>query len=119
FVISIVLGLLLGAIAAGLVGTLADSLVTTLALIFYATPLFWIALMAILLFSVQLDWLPAYGMSTVGANLTGLAYAGDVLEHLVMPAATLGLFFMAIYARLTRSSMLEVADMDFVKTARA
>lgn len=119
FVISIVLGLLLGSIAAGLVGTLADTFVTTLALIFYATPLFWIALMSILLFSVQLEWLPSYGMTTVGARLTGLAYLGDVLEHLVLPALTLGLFFMAIYARLTRSSMLEVADMDFVKTARA
>ncbi|SMF77135.1 peptide/nickel transport system permease protein [Tistlia consotensis] len=119
FVISIALGLLFGAIAARRVGTLTDTAVTSFALIFYATPLFWVALMAILLFSVVLGWLPAYGMETVGAHLTGLAYAADVAEHLVLPALTLGLFFMAVYARLTRSSMLEVADMDFVKTARA
>ncbi len=119
FFISIALGLLFGAIAASRVGTLADTAVTSLALLFYATPLFWVALMSILLFSVVLGWLPAYGMVTVGANLTGFAYVLDVAEHLVLPALTLGLFFMAIYTRLTRSSMLEVADMDFVKTARA
>ena len=119
FFISIALGLLFGAIAASRVGTLADTAVTSLALLFYATPLFWVALMSILLFSVVLGWLPAYGMVTVGANYTGFAYVMDVAEHLVLPALTLGLFFMAIYTRLTRSSMLEVADMDFVKTARA
>ncbi|MEX0759132.1 MAG: ABC transporter permease [Tistlia sp.] len=119
FFISLLLGLLFGAIAASRVGSITDTAVTSLALLFYATPLFWMALMSILLFSVVLGWLPAYGMESIGANLTGLAYVGDVAAHLVLPAMTLGLFFMAVYARLTRSSMLEVADMDFVKTARA
>lgn len=119
FVISILLGVLLGALAAARVGRWADSAITTLALIFYATPLFWIALMAILLFSVKLEWLPAFGMYSVGADYTGLARAWDVLQHLILPAFTLGLFFMAIYTRMTRSSMLEVMDLDFVKTARA
>ncbi len=119
FVISIVLGVTFGALAAVRVGRWADSAITTLALIFYATPLFWIALMAILLFSVQLDWLPAYGIETVGANYTGWAHIVDVAQHLVLPAVTLGLFFMAVYARMTRASMLETAGQDFVKTARA
>ncbi|GAB5469177.1 MAG: ABC transporter permease [Rhodospirillales bacterium] len=119
FVISILLGVLLGALAAVRVGRWADSVITTLALIFYATPLFWIALMAILLFSVQLGWLPAYGIETVGANYTGWAKVLDIAQHLVLPAATLGLFFMAVYARMTRASMLETAGQDFVKTARA
>ncbi len=119
FVISILLGVLLGALAAARVGQWTDSLITVVALVFYATPLFWIALMAILLFSVQLGWLPGFGMESVGAGYTGLDRTLDVLQHLVLPAATLGLFFMAIYARLTRASMLEVMDMDFVKTARA
>ncbi len=119
FVISIVLGVILGALAAVRVGRWADSAITTLALLFYATPLFWIALMAILLFSVQLDWLPAYGIETVGANYTGWDKVVDVAQHLVLPAFTLGLFFMAVYARMTRASMLETAQQDFVKTARA
>lgn len=119
FMISILLGVLLGALAAARVGRWTDSAITVLALVFYATPLFWIALMAILLFSVKLGWLPAFGMVSVGAGYTGFEYALDVAQHLVLPALTLGLFFMAIYTRMTRASMLEVFDQDFVKTARA
>jgi len=63
--------------------------------------------------------LPAFGMETVGSGLTGLARAADIAQHLVLPTITLGCFFMAVYARLTRASMLEVLGMDFIKTARA
>ena len=119
FVLSLVLGVTLGAWSSARVGTWADSLVTTVALLFYATPLFWVALMAVLVFSVKLDWLPGFGMATVGQNLSPLGAAIDVAQHLVLPAATLALFYMAIYARMTRTSMLEVSRLDFVKTARA
>jgi peptide/nickel transport system permease protein len=119
FVISLLLGTLAGVLASARVGTVADSIISTLALIFYATPLFWVALMAVILFSVTLDWLPAFGYETVGAGYTGLRRALDIAAHLVMPATTLGLFFMAVYMRMTRASMLEVSRLDFVKTARA
>ncbi|HUE46072.1 MAG TPA: ABC transporter permease [Aestuariivirgaceae bacterium] len=119
FFIAIGLGVLLGTLAATRVGKWTDSVITVVALVFYATPLFWVGLMAILLFSVYLGWLPAFGMTSVGARYTGLAHVLDVAHHLILPAFTLGLFYMAVYARLTRSSMLEVADMDFVRTARA
>jgi peptide/nickel transport system permease protein len=119
FAISLVFGILFGVLAARFAGTWADTAITVLALVFYATPLFWIALMAILLFSVTMDWLPSFGYETVGANYTGFAHALDVGAHLVMPAATIGLFFMATYTRMTRASMLEVNRLDFVKTARA
>jgi len=119
FAISLVLGVLFGALAARFAGGWIDTAITVIALIFYATPLFWIALMAILLFSVALDWLPSFGYETVGANYTGFRHALDVAAHLVMPATTIGLFFMATYARMTRASMLEVQRLDFVKTARA
>lgn len=119
FVISLSFGILFGALAARFAGTWADSLITVLALVFYATPLFWIALIAILLFSVEMDWLPSFGYETVGANYTGFAHVLDVGAHLIMPATTIGLFFMATYTRMTRASMLEVGRLDFVKTARA
>lgn len=119
FFIAIGLGVLLGTLAATRVGKWTDSVITVVALVFYATPLFWVGLMAILLFSVYLGWLPAFGMTSIGANYTGLAHVLDIAHHLILPAFTLGLFYMAVYARLTRSSMLEVADMDFVRTARA
>src|SRR5258708_5239246 len=119
FAISLSLGILFGTLAARFNGTWADSAITVAALIFYATPIFWIALMAILLFSVTLGWLPSFGYDTVGGNYRGLAYVGDVATHLVMPAMTIGLFFMATYTRMTRASMLEVKRLDFVKTARS
>ena len=119
FVLALAAGVALGAAAARRAGTWADSVITVLALGFYATPIFWVGLMLVLVFSVGLGWLPAFGMNTVGADLHGWAAAADTAQYLVLPALTLGLFYMAVYARLTRASMLEVADQDFVRTARA
>ena len=119
FAFAVIAGVTLGTLAAQRVGTWADSAITVLALAFYATPLFWVGLILVLVFSVWLEWLPSFGMMTVGANISGFAFILDVARHLLLPALTLGLFFMAVYARLTRATMLEVADQDFVKTARA
>ena len=119
FAFAVVAGVALGAAAARRVGRWADSVITVLALGFYATPIFWVGLMLVLVFSVWLNWLPSFGMGTVGADLHGVAAVLDVVPYLVLPSLTLGLFYMAVYARLTRASMLEVADQDFVKTARA
>ena len=58
-------------------------------------------------------------MTTLGADLTGPAYVGDVARHLVLPAITLGLFHVAVYTRLTRAAMIEAAGQDWVRTARA
>ncbi len=119
FAFALAVGISLGTQAALRVGRWGDTLITTFSMLAYATPLFWVGLMLVLLFSVRLEWLPAFGYETVGANLTGLAHALDVARHLVLPAITLGLFHMAVYARLTRASILEVNQLDFVKTARA
>ena len=119
FVFAVAAGTALGAAAARRVGRATDTVITVLALGFYATPIFWVGLMLVLIFSVWLQWLPSFGMGTIGADLHGWAAALDVIPYLVLPALTLGLFYMAVYARLTRASMLEVADQDFVKTARA
>jgi peptide/nickel transport system permease protein len=119
FLFAICSGVLLGAMAARRVGRVSDSVITVLALGFYATPIFWVGLMLVLVFSVWLDWLPSFGMMTVGADLHGVAMLEDRAQYLVLPALTLGLFYTAVYARLTRASMLDVADQDFVRTARA
>ena len=119
FAFALAAGVALGSAAARRAGSWTDTLITALALAFYATPLFWVGLMLVLVFSVWLEWLPGFGMGTVGADLTGLAAAADTARHLVLPALTLGLFYTAVYARLTRASVLEVADQDFVRTARA
>lgn len=119
FVLAVVAGVTLGTLAARRVGTWWDSIITVIALTFYATPLFWVGLMLVLFFSVWLEWLPSFGMGTVGVELHGIDALLDLGKHLILPAATLGLFYLAVYARLTRATMLEVADQDFVKTARA
>lgn len=119
FIFSLILGVVLGVLAAYKRGSFGDSLIMTGALIFYATPLFWVALMAVLVFSIHLDLLPPFDMETIGANYTGWARVVDIAHHLVLPTVTLGLFFTAVYTRLTRASMLEVMNLDFVKTARA
>lgn len=118
-IVSVVLGVMAGAMAARRRGTWWDTAISSLAMLFYATPLFWVGLMAILLFSLVLGWFPAFGMVSPEMEYTGLMHVLDVLHHLVLPMTVLGLFYMAVYARLTRASMLEVAEMDFVRTARA
>jgi peptide/nickel transport system permease protein len=118
-VFAVLAGALLGALAAQRAGRPLDVVISVLALLFFATPLFWIGLMLVLVFSVWLDWFPVGGMFTVEAHLTGWAYALDVARHLVLPALTLGLFYMAVYVRLMRASMIEVRRQDFVRTAVA
>jgi peptide/nickel transport system permease protein len=119
FILALLGGVLFGTLAAINVGRLTDTAITVLALLSYATPIFWIGLMLVLLFSVDLGWLPAFGYETVGSGFTGLARGADIGRHMILPVMTLGLFYMAVYARLTRASILEVITLDFVKTARA
>src|SRR5687767_8342084 len=73
FAFAVAAGVTLGTLAARRVGTWADSVITVIALTFYATPLFWVGLMLVLFFSVWLEWLPSFGMATVGADIHGLA----------------------------------------------
>ncbi len=112
-------GIALGTLAARFVNRWADGLISVLALLAYATPVFWIGLMLVVLLSVQLGWLPSSGMETVGAGYTGLARAANIAAHLVMPAVSLALFYTALYTRLMRASILEVFNLDYVTTARA
>jgi len=118
-VLSVGAGIVLGLLAAARVGSWRDTLISILALISYATPLFWIGLMLIVVFSLKLDWLPTSGMETVAAFHEGWARVADIARHLVLPAITLSLFYMALYTRLMRAAVLEQAGMDYVATARA
>ncbi len=118
-VVAIAGGVWLGGIAARKPGSWGDTTVTVMAMLFYAVPQFWLGMMAVLVFAVWLAWLPPFGIETMGADYTGLARLGDIAQHIILPGMTLALYFLASYARLTRTAMLEVADADFVKTARA
>ncbi|MGF1502597.1 MAG: ABC transporter permease [Paracoccaceae bacterium] len=112
-------GILLGLLAATGLNTWRDTIISVLALVSYATPLFWVGLILIVVFSIHLGLFPTSGMETIAAFHTGWDRVFDIAHHLVLPAITLSLFYLALYTRLMRASMLEQAGMDYVTTARA
>jgi peptide/nickel transport system permease protein len=117
--LSVGLGVLAGLFAAIWVRTWRDHAISLVAIVAYATPLFWVGLMLILVFSVWLDWFPTSGMENVVMFYEGWDWVVDVAHHLVLPVVTLSLFYMALYARLMRATMLEQRGLDYVTTARA
>lgn len=112
-------GIALGIVAAQRVNRWPDTLISTIALIFYATPSFWFGLMGIVVFAIHLGWLPAGGFEEIGAGHAGLRRALDIAWHLLLPTLTLALIFLATCLRIMRAAMLEVMTLDFVRTARA
>ena len=116
---ALVLGITLGLVAATGRNSWRDGAISLVSLVAYATPGFWLGLMMIVIFSIRLGWLPTSGFDTVGADHEGWAEVWDVGRHLVMPAVSLALFYLALYARLMRASVLEQTGMDYVTTARA
>lgn len=114
-----VFGIVLGAFAARRAYSLTDNAISTLGLVFYAMPSFFLSLLMILLFAIKLGWLPAGGIKDIAAFHTGWRLWWDIALHLVMPVLALSLIYMAFYMRLMRTSVLEVMALDFVRTARA
>ena len=103
--LALVVGIPAGIISATKQYSIFDRVATVAALIGFSTPNFWLSIMLILVFSVNLQWLPVSG-------------TGSIL-HLVLPSIALGLQSAAVFTRMTRSSMLEVLNMDYIRTARA
>lgn len=96
-----------------------DRLLSTLALLLYATPGFLLGLGLIIAFGVKLQWLPIGGMRELTPAAGALNTARDVALHVLLPALTLGLFFAAMKFRVARAAMLQVRGQDFIRTARA
>lgn len=112
-------GIVLGLVAASGLNTWRDTAISIFALITYATPLFWVGLMLIVVFSLNLGWFPTSGMENFSMFYEGWDRVVDIAHHLVLPTITLSLFYLALYTRLMRASMLEQAGQDYVTTARA
>ncbi|TVR76252.1 MAG: ABC transporter permease [Sphaerobacteraceae bacterium] len=110
--LAVIVGIPLGVIAAVRKHTFADSLATLFAVVGVSMPLFWFAIMSILIFSIWLGWFPVGGIA-------GPIYTWDGLRSYVLPCVTLSMIPIALIARLTRSSMLDVMDREFVTVARA
>ena len=117
--LALVGGVLLGVYSARRPTKASSHIVTILALFGFSAPIFWTGIMLLLLFSARLGWLPSNGMESVVDRGTGFSAAWDTMKHLVLPASTLGFFYMAQYARISRATMLEVLGSDYVRTARA
>ena len=118
-ILAVGFGILLGLLAAMRLNTWKDAVITVFALITYATPLFWVGLMMIVVFSLNLGWFPTSGMENVAAFYEGWDRVKDIAVHLVLPTITLSLFYLALYTRMMRASMLEQYGQDYVITARA
>ena len=123
--IAIVLGIGLGVAAALWRGTLIDTAAMLLAQLGVSMPVFWLGILLMLLFAVNLGWLPSIGRGEPLIYALGAAATGrfgpllDSLAHLAMPALTLGLNSAAVISRLVRSTMLEALNQDFIRTAHA
>jgi peptide/nickel transport system permease protein len=117
YVVAILVALPVGILSALKPYSLFDQIATTLAFIGYSLPTFFTGLLAILVFSIYLDWLPFIYSSNIEA--TGFAWVVAHLRQGAMPIGVLGLFQAAALTRFVRASMLEVINQDFVTTARA
>lgn len=112
-------GVIFGIAAARHPSSTLDILISGGSVIGFSIPVFWLGQLLILVFAVTLGWLPAQGMVTVREAAEGWARVSDVARHLLLPAGALSLRFLAMTARVARSSMLEVLGRDYVRTAQA
>jgi peptide/nickel transport system permease protein len=116
--LSFLLAVPIGVISALNRYTLIDYAVTTLSLIGISIPIFWIALLFIQVFAIQLNWLPASGMRSARESYEGGRAALDVLEHMILPTIVLSLAQIASWSRYQRSALLDVLGQDYIRTAR-
>ena len=115
--LSIVIGVPLGVLAAVYRGSLFDNFIRFLSSVFQSVPIFWTGLVMILLFAVVFGWLPSNGRQT--ATLTQEFDLLDRLRHLILPSLTLALGGIAGFSRIMRTETLEVLHTDYVRTARS
>jgi peptide/nickel transport system permease protein len=133
-VLSALVGVPLGVVSAVWAGRWPDRLVTPVSVFLGSMPIFWLGLMAVLVFYRLMDWLPAGGRLTVGLPappaVTGLLLVDallardpiafrDALRHLVLPAAILSVISLAMITRVTRAALLDILHEDYLRTARA
>jgi len=131
---SLIIGIPLGVLAAVRRNRPADHISRVISLIGISTPVFWLGLLALILFYYHLGWFPGSGQIDVGIQtphtITGMLVVDSLIEgdwqalgnslwHLVLPAVVLGSYTLGIVTRMTRGSMLEVLTQDYIRTARA
>ncbi|ADY66372.1 putative ABC transporter, permease protein [Agrobacterium fabacearum CFBP 5771] len=117
--LAFIIGTALGILAGARPGGLTDRVLSALSLALYATPGFWLGLVLAIVFAVQLRWLPTSGIETIASGKQGFVRALDIARHLVLPVASLGLIYLALFLRVMRTAMAAVWPLDFVLFAKA
>jgi peptide/nickel transport system permease protein len=112
-VLAVLIAVPLGTLAAWRHGGWLDGLVMGLSVLGFSVPVFVVGYLLIYVFAVQLNWLPVQGYQRIGLGV------GGWLQRLVLPALTLSVIYIALIARITRTSVLEVMNEDYIRTARA
>jgi peptide/nickel transport system permease protein len=118
-VLFVSLGTLLGSLAARAPNSAGDFALSSVALFGWSVPVFWLGQLLVIAFALKLGWFPTQGMLNLRAASSGFGRILDIAWHLTLPAIALGMRFLALTARMTRASMLQVMRLDYMTTARA
>lgn len=117
--LSFALGSALGIVAGAKPGSFQDRTLSTLSLALYAMPGFWLGLVLVIAFAVKLRWLPTSGIETIASGKHGFERALDIARHLVLPVASLGFIYLALFLRVMRTAMADIWRLDFVAFAQS
>ncbi|MEL7166961.1 MAG: ABC transporter permease [Pseudomonadota bacterium] len=118
-IFALLLGVFLGALSAQNPTGPLSHLVTFVALFGYSAPVFWTGILLLIAFSLNIQWFPVAGMRDVTVEGGFWVIAADIARHLALPMITLASIFVALYSRLSRATMMEVLQSDYVRTAHA
>lgn len=114
-IVSVTLGVIAGVVAGTRPNSLTDRITTTVGIVGASIPTFWLGIVLLLVFSLKLDWFPAVGMR----DIRGEGGTFDVPRHLLLPTIATAAVPAAIIARQVRSAVLEIINLDYIRTARA
>ena len=117
-VLAVTIGTLFGVYAAIKPRGLFSNFVTVFSLLGYATPVFWLGMIILLVFALYLPIFPAFGIRSIPEPENLFDRILDVINHLVLPTFTLAILYLANYSRISRASMLDVLGADYIRTAR-
>jgi peptide/nickel transport system permease protein len=112
-IVTVLIAVPIGVIAAWRVGTWVDRAVMGFSVLGFSVPVFVFAYLLMLVFSIRLEWLPVQGYASITEGLW------EFLRHMILPSVALGTVYMALIARITRASMLDVLAQDYIRTAQA
>lgn len=117
-ILAVIFGTLFGVYAAIRPNGLFSNFVTVFSLFGYATPVFWLGMIILLVFALHIPLFPAFGIRSIPAPDTAIGRFFDVAYHLVLPTFTLAILYLANYSRISRAAMMDVLGADYIRTAR-